>query len=346
MFGVGFDIFLSNLEKRGLGLQSIDVYGRRLLWLFVFGVVHSIFLWTGDILHHYAICGLLLIPLRSFSQKGILLSILLLSLVLFYNDYQRVDSRQTKYQEYQDAIAVTSENRSAKQNKSIEAWERLIAQPEQEFLNDNDPRLGGYWSNFQENLEHVGFNTGKIFYAGILIRTLILMLVGIWLYRMQIFQDYRSIKGYWLWTIGVLIVGLLMNYFRSAQWTFHSNEPILSYWRAWSETLAKEILATGYVLLLNGVYQKLNQPLTLINKVGKMALSIYIFQTLQGVLFFYGYGMGYYNHFSRSELLVIILCGWVVQLLVIYWYTKYFTQGPLEYVWRKLTYREAKTTLL
>ncbi|MBR09998.1 MAG: hypothetical protein CMP48_20210 [Rickettsiales bacterium] len=346
LFGVGFDIFLSNLEKRGLGLQSIDVYGRRLLWLFVFGVVHSIFLWTGDILHHYAICGLLLIPLRSFSQKGILLSILLLSLVLFYNDYQRVDSRQTKYQEYQDAIAVTSENRSAKQNKSIEAWERLIAQPEQEFLNDNDPRLGGYWSNFQENLEHVGFNTGKIFYAGILIRTLILMLVGIWLYRMQIFQDYRSIKGYWLWTIGVLIVGLLMNYFRSAQWTFHSNEPILSYWRAWSETLAKEILATGYVLLLNGVYQKLNQPLTLINKVGKMALSIYIFQTLQGVLFFYGYGMGYYNHFSRSELLVIILCGWVVQLLVVYWYTKYFTQGPLEYVWRKLTYREAKTTLL
>ena len=85
LFGVGFDIFLSNLEKRGLGLQSIDVYGRRLLWLFVFGVVHSIFLWTGDILHHYAICGLLLIPLRSFSQKGILLSILLLSLVLFYN---------------------------------------------------------------------------------------------------------------------------------------------------------------------------------------------------------------------------------------------------------------------
>ena len=36
LFGVGFDIFLSNLEKRGLGLQSIDVYGRRLLWLFVF----------------------------------------------------------------------------------------------------------------------------------------------------------------------------------------------------------------------------------------------------------------------------------------------------------------------
>ncbi|MAE81907.1 MAG: hypothetical protein CMB80_04170 [Flammeovirgaceae bacterium] len=346
LFGVGFDIFLSNLEKRGLGLQSIDVYGRRLLWLFVFGVVHSIFLWTGDILHHYAICGLLLIPLRSFSQKGILLSILLLSLVLFYNDYQRVDSRHAKYENYQQAIVVSPEFRDAEQNKSINSWVRLITPNEAESLDKDHPRLGGLWSNFQENLEHVGFNTGKIFYAGILIRTLILMLVGIWLYRMQIFQDYRSIKGYWLWTIGALIVGLLMNYFRSAQWTFHSNEPILSYWRVWSETLAKEILATGYVLLLNGVYQKLNQPLTLINKVGKMALSIYIFQTLQGVLFFYGYGMGYYNHFSRSELLVIILCGWVVQLLVIYWYTKYFTQGPLEYVWRKLTYREAKTTLL
>ena len=346
LFGVGFDIFLSNLEKRGLGLQSIDVYGRRLLWLFVFGVVHSIFLWTGDILHHYAICGLLLIPLRSFSQKGILLSILLLSLVLFYNDYQRVDSRHAKYENYQQAIVVSPEFRDAEQNKSINSWVRLITPNEAESLDKDHPRLGGLWSNFQENLEHVGFNTGKIFYAGILIRTLILMLVGIWLYRMQIFQDYRSIKGYWLWTIGALIVGLLMNYFRSAQWTFHSNEPILSYWRVWSETLAKEILATGYVLLLNGVYQKLNQPLTLINKVGKMALSIYIFQTLQGVLFFYGYGMGYYNHFSRSELLVIILCGWVVQLLVVYWYTKYFTQGPLEYVWRKLTYREAKTTLL
>ncbi|WP_258099619.1 DUF418 domain-containing protein [Marinoscillum pacificum] len=344
LFAVGFDIFLGNLEKRGLGLQSMDVYGRRLLWLFVIGVVHCIFLWTGDILHHYAICGLLLIPFRSFSQKGILFSILALSLVLFYNDYQRVDSRQSKFEDFQEAIAVTSVDRSAEQNKSIESWERVTSQPEQESYDDDNPRLGDYWSNFDENLEHVGFNSGKIFYSGILIRTLILMLAGVWLWRMQVFQDYQSVKGYWLWTLVVISVGLLINYLRSAHWTFYSHEPILSYWRAWTETLAKEILAVGYVLLLNGFYQKLNQPLTILNKVGKMALSVYIFQTLQGVLFFYGYGFGYFNLLSRSELLVVILCGWAVQLLVVYWYSMYFKQGPLEYVWRKLTYRAAKTT--
>ncbi|MEM8896055.1 MAG: DUF418 domain-containing protein, partial [Bacteroidota bacterium] len=50
LFGVGFYIFLERLEKKSLGLSAMDIYSRRLLWLFVIGVTHAYLIWSGDVL--------------------------------------------------------------------------------------------------------------------------------------------------------------------------------------------------------------------------------------------------------------------------------------------------------
>ncbi len=52
LFGVGFYIFLERLEQKGIGLRAMDIFARRLLWLFVFGLIHAFFIWNGDILYH------------------------------------------------------------------------------------------------------------------------------------------------------------------------------------------------------------------------------------------------------------------------------------------------------
>ncbi len=100
LFGIGFYIFLERLDNKGLGLKAADIFARRLLWLFVIGVIHAYLIWDGDILYHYAICGFVLFAFRSFSIKQLALLLLLpLSLFLFQS-YERTSSTQEKYQNY------------------------------------------------------------------------------------------------------------------------------------------------------------------------------------------------------------------------------------------------------
>lgn len=345
LFAIGFDIFLSRLEIKGFGLSAMDIYGRRLLWLFLFGLFHSIFLWTGDILHHYAICGLLLIPFRSLSQKWLLRIVILLVVVLLYNDFKKVETRIVKYDKYEKAILVAEEDRSEAQRADISTWLKITSSKSIEQL--DFPRLGGYWDNFHENLKSTRFNFGQFFYSGIAIRTLLLMFMGIWLFRLGVFVDCHQVKYYWRYTLLVLGVGLWMNYNRSYHWTYFFNEPILSFSSGLFETLAKEMLAVGYVLALNGIYQKWSKSFSngLLSSVGKMALSVYIIQTLVGVFIFYGYGLGFFNAFSRSQLLIVVLLSWLFQLIIVWWYSRSFSNGPLEIFWRKMTYYGSKQRL-
>jgi uncharacterized protein len=68
LFAVGFTIQLERLEERDPD-HALQLYLRRLFWLFVFGAIHACFFWTGDILHIYALFGLLLLALRNAPDR-------------------------------------------------------------------------------------------------------------------------------------------------------------------------------------------------------------------------------------------------------------------------------------
>ena len=73
LFGAGTLLLLTRLIRKNNGLEPVDIYYRRLLWLLVFGLINAfIFLWPGDILYPYALCGLLLFPFRNLSPKKLL----------------------------------------------------------------------------------------------------------------------------------------------------------------------------------------------------------------------------------------------------------------------------------
>ncbi|HAA21909.1 MAG TPA: hypothetical protein DCP28_25255 [Cytophagales bacterium] len=94
LFGVGFYIFLDRLEKKQAGLRAMDIYARRLLWLFVIGAVHYYFVWDGDILHHYAICGFLLFPFRAMKGRSLLVVMGLLMALQLVKAYDLTLRRQ------------------------------------------------------------------------------------------------------------------------------------------------------------------------------------------------------------------------------------------------------------
>ena len=74
--------------------------------------------------------------------------------------------------------------------------------------------------------------------------------------------------------------------------------------------------------------------------VGRMAFSNYILQTVIGTTIFYGHGLGLYGRVSRVGQLALVLCIWMVQMTISPLWLKHFRFGPLEWLWRSLTYWE------
>jgi uncharacterized protein len=72
--------------------------------------------------------------------------------------------------------------------------------------------------------------------------------------------------------------------------------------------------------------------------VGRAAFSNYILQTLICSTIFYGHGLGLYGHVSRVGQFGIMLVIWIVQLIVSTVWFRFFRMGPLESLWRSLTY--------
>src|SRR5215475_12107210 len=84
LFGIGFSIQLGRMA--GPPAHFLSVYRRRLLALLLFGLVHGLLVWPGDILVTYALMGFLLLPFRGCSQKVTLafaIAFLLLPIAVF-----------------------------------------------------------------------------------------------------------------------------------------------------------------------------------------------------------------------------------------------------------------------
>lgn len=339
LFGIGFYMFLERLEKKGFGLQAMDIYARRLLWLFVIGIAHAYLIWSGDVLYHYAICGLLLFPFRSIKSKNLMLIVIFLGALQMVKSYEQTTRRQRWLIGYEKSMNVPKNEKTKDDLKRIQFWEGLRT------INTADTSLleapkATYLSGLLETYNHAKAHKGLLYFQGLLFPTLIAMLLGIILFRSGIFLDYHLWKYYWLISLVIFFVGLMINYFRFYHWTYEYYNPVMNIWKGWLFTFPKEVLAVGYVLMLNGIYQKYLKGIKLkfISNIGRMALTNYIFQNTLLGLIFYGYGLSKFNQFSRFELIGIVAAVWIIQFVLSWQWMNKYNQGPLEWVWKKLTY--------
>jgi uncharacterized protein len=341
LFGVGFVIFMERIQQKAQGLKAIDIYARRLLWLFVIGVVHAYFIWDGDILYHYAVCGLFLLPFRSMKSKNLMLILLFLVSILFLKSYESVLKRQDSYSNYITAFNKEETKRTEKDNSLIASWESRYSKKMPNLSEEVEIPKPTYWEGVLNSYEHLKVHKGEFYYQALIISSLIVMIIGMILFRTGIFSDYKTWKHYWLITVLVLVIGLVINYLRYYQWTYEDHIPTVSTIRALLFTFPKEIMGVAYILLLNGIYQKylFNLKIKVFTKIGKTALSNYIFHSIILGILFYGYGFGMFNGFSRFELLGFVVAIWIFQIACTYLWLRHHKQGPLEFVWRRLTYK-------
>jgi uncharacterized protein len=326
LFGIGFSIIF--LRNKKAGKNGLKFFYRRLFILLIIGLCHSLLLWDGDILVFYAIVGMLLPLFRNSSDKALLITavVLIVSPILF------------------DALKVVSDGKWNISNPvlaTVLARDKMIGVTESNTYNwlivhDRysdllDWCLSGTLWGWQMRLD-----------SNRIPKVLAMFLVGLYAGRHRIFaqlQDYKRLfKKMQLWG---LVIGLPSGVAHAWFELDGKRLPAAAgLWDTASYALNVVPLAMAYAATLALWYLNpvMKRKVLFMRPVGRMALTNYIMQSFLGVAIFWGIGAGIGGKIGPAVFLSIALAVWLLQVLYSTWWFKHFTYGPLEWIWRMLTY--------
>ena len=353
LFGAGVVLLTSRLEERGGEGRIGDIYYRRTLWLLAFGLVHAYFLWPGDILYFYAVAGLMLFPFRKLSAKHLILAgVLVLAVlvpkrILLGLEMQSLREKAAAA----DAAAAAGKTLTEEQRENQKKWaEKLkeIKPPASEIEKEIADHRAGYWKLFLRRQEEVSRGESVGFYRWGFFDSAGMMLLGMALLKLGFFSAARSYREYALIALVGYALGLsintyvayrnIQNHFDVAGTAFHWNAYGLLNWTAYDvERLAVALAHVAVVMMIckAGALTWLTSRLA---TVGQMALSNYLTHTIVCTIVFDGYGFGLFGRFQRFQIYGVVLAIWIFQLILSKIWLSHFRFGPVEWLWRSLTY--------
>lgn len=330
LFGAGIVIFTSRMLNSERAQFAKRIYYRRTWWLIVFGLVDAyLLLWLGDILFLYGVVGLVLYFARDWTPRRLLLiaGAILLVLCLVRLGISAL---------YGFAKSIADDPVRAAMYGMDESVLDSIRPPSAEVLNESiATRGGGYLSAFGENafysLMSQTLNTILMLFWD----ALALMMIGMALFKMKVFSAFYSAKVYLLMTVLGLGVGYFVNW-----WEVHDTAQMDIYVRyfEWTYDIGRIANALGYVGLVMLICNLQILPMlrSCLAAVGRMALSNYVMQTIICNTMFVVFGL--FGTFDLAQLYLVVLGIWATQLIYSPLWLNHFNYGPLEWLWRKLTY--------
>jgi uncharacterized protein len=342
LFGASLLLLTGRLEQ--LGLPAGRIYYRRLLWLFVIGLIHSYGLWFGDILVPYAMCGLVLYLFRRMSVRWLLIlgSVIVLIGVAPQHGYGR-------FLEYirgqAEIVAEAGDEATAQQRQWAEIWNEIAPafNPSEEFVEETAARYrGGYVDIFLARWpEALQMQTIAMFlFVGW--RILGLMMIGMALHKNGFFRAQWTHRQYLITAIAGYGLGLPVVAYGIEQAVAHDLDVVHFFVEgALYNYVASVGVALGHAAVVIMVYKSglLKAFARRLGAVGRTALSNYLLQTLIGTTLFYGYGFGLFGRVNRFALLGMVLAVWALQLWLSTLWLRHFRFGPAEWLWRSLTYK-------
>lgn len=345
LFGVGTFIILDRLTKRNAGIKAADIYFRRLMWMLFFGLVHGyLLLWTGEILYDYAIMGLLLYSFRNMAPKKlIIIAVALFCIGTFwsYKDYQgdkKFIANLTLAQTEKSAGRELSKD----QKEATERWEKIQYKKSPEHIAEVNENMHKGYFKLVPYLASYNMETDTTWvYRYDLWDILSMMLLGIAFFKLNMLSAGKSYRFYGLMVLFGYAIGLTTNYFE-VKTMLSDNFSFLSYSKTnISYDLGRVGIAIGHIGLIM-IFCKLpilNWLKMRIAAVGKMALTNYIMHSIICMIIFTGVGFGMFGKLQRYELYYVVFSIWVFQLILSPIWLKYFHFGPMEWLWRRLSYQ-------
>ena len=322
LFGLGFSVQLMRGERRGVSV--LPVYARRLGVLLGFGLVHAYLVWYGDILHHYALLGFLLVLFRKCSDRFLLGMGIGLGVVL----PAAVVMGTTLFDPGTPAVGPDP----AELQVLGDRFRAFTSGSVRESLRENARYALGFWTTGVA-LHFLPAILGKFllgFYAGrrrlleqpeahlALFRTLLTwgLLVGL------------IGNALWVATTALVDSGTLAE---SSSWIVAAQLPIY---------LGVIAMAAFYLSSIILLWQRPSwrRRLARLAPVGRMALTNYLTHSLIYLTLFYGFGLALLGRVGATFCLALSVVIFSAQVVFSEWWLRRFRFGPAEWLWRSLTY--------
>ena len=323
LFGFGFALQIDRATQRGDANAS--VFKRRLFWLLVIGVIHAS-IWAGDILSVYALMGFILLLFRQKSDESLLrwaLSLMVVPVIYF-------------------AIILALFLAFAPPDTAS-----VVAKAQTDMFQSamNVVPNGGFFQIIREY--NVGMVAGR--WAGLFLqmrlpKILAMFLLGFYAYRKGYFQhplDHQPfIRKVTVYGLGLgLVCNPLFAWFAHSEADFppsYNGLIGIVMYGIGVPALAVGIAAAVLTLWQNASWRKV---LGVFTPVGRMALTNYLMQTAISLFIFYGWGLGYYGKVGPLTATLVALAIFAAQVVISTIWLKYFAYGPMEWIWRQLTYK-------
>jgi uncharacterized protein len=331
LFGAGLYLFMEKAWARGHGrwLQA-----RRLFWLLLFGLAHFYLIWRGDILTCYAVFGLVALAAMRWAAKTQLIAGLLGYAVgaimiggFAASPYMVAETEfgdQAAYAEMREQLAADKAEALA----DGQAEHRIITQ-------------GSYGDYVRHNLsEHAGDPLFGLFLFSL--ETLPLMLIGMALYRFGLFSGGIDPGRLLRWGAVGIVIGSVLT-LMIGLWVKSIG---FSYWGTLAAFMSFSFIprlpvVLGLAAVLAVVGSRASGWLAeRISAAGRAAFTNYLGTSLVMLLVFHGWAGGVFGALGRTELYLVMLGAWALMLLWSKPWLERYRFGPLEWLWRCLTYQK------
>ncbi len=323
LFGAGICLFAERIEARSE--RPAPVHFRRMGWLLLFGMAHAWLLWPGDILVTYFVCGCLVWWLRKRPARSLIR--IGAALVLLPALLNLAGGLALRTQELPDEEARQMEAEWSPDEATLEAEVTAFR--------------GGFFEQQPERAEQALEMQTVVLLFFSLWYCSGAMLLGMALYRLGIVQAEREDGFYRRLAVFGIACGLPL-IGAGVWWNFAGGWAWQNSWLlgAVFNYLGAPLLALGYLgLVMLAVRSRLLPALQdRLAAAGRMAFSNYILQTLILTGIFYGHGLGLFGSVERTGQLLIVLAVVAFQLWLSPFWLGRFRRGPLEAVWRRVTY--------
>ena len=352
IFGAGIVLFAEGKEKAGRPAAAL--FYRRMFWLTIFGLIHAhLLLWLGDILYFYGLIGMIAFLLRRVAPRWLALGVPIVAIVGFVANTVFYQGIRTKRLAWREAVTAQQAGRplTPGQDSALVAWREV----EKEFL-----------PNKTEIAEHTALMRGTYGQVASFVRKkaadgefkyllfsiwdmLALMVLGIALYRWGFLTLQWSNRAYARtaligYALGLTAVtfsfvhGVVVTPTTDAFLMRLEHEPIP--WTGALYDVQRIALMMAHVSVIMLAYRAgwLRWLFARLRAVGQMAFTNYIMHTVICSLVFFGYGLNQFGEWEYYQLYWLVAGIWVLQLVVSPIWLRSFLFGPLEWLWRTLTY--------
>ena len=349
LFGAGMILFTMN-KKETLGAVTIaELYYRRLLLLVLFGVINTYILLWDDILYNYGLAGMLLYPFRKTAVKWLFLLAIICIGIGILKDQLRYNETREKRAAYVEVVKAEKAGKTltTEQQQAKTTWVEIenSRRPDQERIDRNIRKMhSGYGTIFTYFIPGNSDDEAWGAYHGVW-GSLCMMFLGMALFRLGFFSNKLTTSTYTMglligYGIGILIGWIMFNARISGLLNFGAYVDAYRVQHGVLYDFKRVFLCLGHASLIMLVFRSRIIPWLMsgLANVGQMAFTNYLMQSIICTLFFYGYGLGYYNQLKFHQLYFVVAAVWVFQIIFSAIWLRYYRFGPFEWLWRSLTY--------